>query len=1110
MPNVESVVRKAVSVFGSEATTKLASGTGEPEAQLRTPLDHLLSSVAEEGLDLRLVLNDEDLLSDVSAKPDWSVLVDGLVTGHIELKSPGKGADTSVYTGHDAEQWERLSALPNILYTDGNQWALYRSGELIGSIGEVEGDVRTSGDRLVPAGPRIAEILADFLLWVPIQPRTSKALATICANLCRLLRLEVLEALDADTQPLRNLADDWRELLFPEATDEMFADGYAQTVTFALLLARAEGIDFEGKSISGIATELGASNSLMGKALDVLTDPALFEKLATSLSTLHRLIAVVEWSEMEKRSGPATEGEWLYFYEYFLSVYDPELRKQTGSYYTPNEVVHAMVLLSDDLLRAKLDRPLGFANENVVTIDPAVGTGTYLLHVIDLVAAVVAVEEGVGAVPGRLEELSTRLIGFEKQTGPHAVAELRILEALSRHKARPGVKGTRLYVTDTLDNPFVEERHIPAVYGPIAASRKAANEVKASERVIVVIGNPPYREQVKGQGSWVETGQLEATDLPIFHDFIPPADLRVPGNHLRHLRNLYVYFWRWATWKVFEHHDPETDGIVAFITSSAWLRSPGFVGMRAHLRSLCNEIFVVDLGGGNRGGRRTENVFAIQTPVAIVIGYRSREREEREPARIFSSSLVKGTTSEKLERLAEVEGLESLEWTEVVGDAGSPFLPVGKAEWARHPLVDYLVPWGVTGVVTNRTWVHAPDPSVLTQRWDRLVEESDIDQRKILFKESYHRPIDKVLARPLPGFPMHEGTVEYESGACPPPVRFAFRSFDRQWLIPDIRLIHGPSPNLWAVRSERQVYMTYKHNDPISSGPGVTFSAYVPDVDHYHGRGGRASPLWRDATREVPNLLPGLCEFLATFLGFDPLPEHIMGYIAGVAGTRLYSERFYEELAESGIRIPLTKDGELFEALAEAGRRIIWLHTFGDRFVGPKLDEWAGPPRTADPRRPRVLASFPIPGRPAPSEIKWEPDDATPGVGILHVGEGRIYPVSEEVWEYNLSGMRVVEHWFGYRRRNPAGRRQSPLDDINSPDWPASYTTELLDLLNVLDLMVEEEQELVGLLDDLMESEVVTMEEMTGAGVLPVPPEASRAPTPPKGRQDEGLFEDPK
>ncbi|OOO02081.1 MAG: hypothetical protein USCGTAYLOR_01717 [Chromatiales bacterium USCg_Taylor] len=64
--------------------------------------------------------------------------------------------------------------------------------------------------------------------WEPIPPRSAKELAQLTARLCRLLRDEVTEQLALKSEALTGLAADWRKLLFPEATDEKFADGYAR------------------------------------------------------------------------------------------------------------------------------------------------------------------------------------------------------------------------------------------------------------------------------------------------------------------------------------------------------------------------------------------------------------------------------------------------------------------------------------------------------------------------------------------------------------------------------------------------------------------------------------------------------------------------------------------------------------------------------------------------------------------------------------------------------------------------------------------------------------------------------------------------------------------
>jgi type I restriction-modification system DNA methylase subunit len=122
--------------------------------------------------------------------------------------------------------------------------------------------------------------------------------------------------------------------------------------------------------------QLRKTNSLIGTALRLLTDDAANQNaLKTSLGTLTRVLAAVDWSAISKDKPEA----WLYFYEDFLEVYDNKLRKRTGSYYTPPEVVSAMVSMVDEALRGPLfERRTGFAAADVIVADPAVGTGTFL------------------------------------------------------------------------------------------------------------------------------------------------------------------------------------------------------------------------------------------------------------------------------------------------------------------------------------------------------------------------------------------------------------------------------------------------------------------------------------------------------------------------------------------------------------------------------------------------------------------------------------------------------------------------------------------------------------------------------------------------------------
>jgi hypothetical protein len=427
----------AVSAYGASVKPKLANIAigGSPEDQLRSPLEVLFRELAEiSGLPVGSVeLVWETTLADLKTRPDFAATVSKALVGFIEVKAPGKGADPRKFSDpHDKEQWDKLKSLPNLIYTDGNSFSLWRDGKLQGSIVHLEGNVESAGAKLA-APATLLPLISDFLRWEPIPPKTAKQLAQVSARLCRFLRDEVVEQMARGSPGLTGLAEDWRRLLFPQADDAQFADGYAQAVTFGLLVARARDISLSAGT-DRAAQELRKSNSLIGTALRLLTEDSLTqEALKASLGTLTRVLDAIDWHTISKDKPEA----WLYFYEDFLEVYDNALRKRTGSYYTPPEVVSAMVNLVDEALRGPLfDRSAGFAAADVIVAYPAVGTGTFLLGVLRRIAATVTDDQGAGTVRGAMEAAARRVIGFERQFGPFAVAQLRLIAELQALMAR--------------------------------------------------------------------------------------------------------------------------------------------------------------------------------------------------------------------------------------------------------------------------------------------------------------------------------------------------------------------------------------------------------------------------------------------------------------------------------------------------------------------------------------------------------------------------------------------------------------------------------------------------------------------------------------------------
>src|SRR5680860_1644854 len=123
-------IYRALQEFATAVKDKMGQlVVGEPEDQLRGPFENLMGEVAS-VLGRDVVCTGETALPDRLGRPDYAIHANHLLAGYVELKAPGTGAVASRFTGHNRNQFKRFSAIPNLLYTDGNQWALYRDGEL--------------------------------------------------------------------------------------------------------------------------------------------------------------------------------------------------------------------------------------------------------------------------------------------------------------------------------------------------------------------------------------------------------------------------------------------------------------------------------------------------------------------------------------------------------------------------------------------------------------------------------------------------------------------------------------------------------------------------------------------------------------------------------------------------------------------------------------------------------------------------------------------------------------------------------------------------------------------------------------------------------------------
>ena len=488
--------------------------------------------------------------------------------------------------------------------------------------------------------------------------------------------------------------------------------------------------------------------------------------------------------------------------------------------------------------------------------------------------------------------------------------------------------------------------------------------------------------------------------------------------------------------------------------------------------------------------RRADKHQGVQHPVCIVLASRSRTPGQG-AARVRYRALAKGRREAKFAELATVS-LGGKGWSDCPADPRATFLPELREGWGAFAALDAIIGDCGSGVMPGRTWIIAPDGVSLKRRWQRLIDEPNAEKRELLFHphEGGDRSVKKGDAKGLTGHHEMLSSVEFgllQKNSDKPefaklaaealrgvaPAHYGFRSFDRQWIIPDKRLINRPNPGLWDSHSDQQVYLSALMAHSPSSGPAISATAFVPDLHQYKGSfGGRAFPLWKDATATEANISPAVVAAFTKAFGTSVDPVDVFAYVAALLAHPAYTARFAADLVRPGLRVPLTASADFFAQAAKLGRKVIRLHTFGERFAteDPPL-----PPRVAKDG-PVIPKDGAIPSTPEhfPDSINYDAANRR-----LLIGTGFIDNVPPAVWAYQVSGKQVLRQWFSYRKKNRARpqigdrRPPSPLGDIQPEHWLPEYTSELINVLNVLAQLVELEPQQSDLLKQVCEGPLI-------------------------------------
>ncbi|HZC24731.1 MAG TPA: type ISP restriction/modification enzyme, partial [Candidatus Binatia bacterium] len=705
----------------------------------------------------------------------------------------------------------------------------------------------------------------------------------------------------------------------------------------------------------------------------------LSEHLDIATETLARVDGAVFFKRFRlptlDREDQAAETAITYFYEPFLQAFDPALRKELGVWYTPTAIVRYQVGRIDQLLRNELGCDRGFADERVIVLDPACGTGAYLLEVLRYTAEQLE-SEGAGATLGArlLEAICRRFIGFEILTAPFVVAQLQMYLMLARLGAAPDEKHRpAVFLTNALTG-WSGPDQLKLNFPELQEEHDAARKVKRDAKVIVVLGNPPYNR-------FVGVPLAEEADLADHYKGITrnkegkqvgqSALYSRWGVRKQLINDLYIRFFRLADIRIGEQAQ---FGIVTFISNSSYLAGRSHPIMRESILGHFDAIWIDNLHGNRIASERTpwgqscETIFNTgEIGPGIKVGtcvstFLKRSAPANRPSKLFLRDFW-GRAEKKREALLASLNLDSLTPAQQAAAAKTPegprpyeqfvpsenngwkFAPTGAAGFEDWPGFDDLFPKTFQGVNPNR----GLEGSVIDT--DRADLERRIDDyfSKITFDELKRR---------------HPELCESRARHNPDATRDKLRKaggLDKQKILPyllfplDGRWIYYETEGKFLNEARSELGDSLAANEflvgapqarrPSESRPLITASlfdlhlydwgavGFPAEVKAEPAIGGLFTPDPQELKPRA-NLAPGVWEALrigwtlkGDIRGGDAkrLCRDLFRYCVAIAHAPQYETDHKDSLAQDWPHIPIIKDRAEFEKAVGLGERIAQL-----------------------------------------------------------------------------------------------------------------------------------------------------------------------------------------
>ncbi|MFM7572761.1 MAG: type ISP restriction/modification enzyme, partial [Snowella sp.] len=931
--------------------------------------------------------------------PDFVISQNLQELGYIEAKDIG----VSLKKEEKSSQMKRyLGALGNLIFTDYLEFRWYVGGEFRSSASLGTFDKKGSFKADTEGQAQVEILIKGFLETEAPQAKTPKELAKKMADLAQLIRDAIaIKLKDAKEGILFDQYQSFQQVLIRDLTRTDFADMYAQTICYGLFAARCNIKTPQNFSRQTAAYALPKTNPFLRDIFDKIAGIDLDESIAWAVDILANILKLTDMEAILRDFGKRTRREdpVVHFYETFLAEYDPKMRQSRGVYYTPEPVVSYIVRSVDYILKEKFGIKDGLASKQkvlvpdpqdptkiieshqVLILDPAVGTGTFLHGVIDHIYESFKNKKGMWSSYVS-QHLLPRLFGFELLMAPYTVAHMKLgLQLQELGYEFDSDERLKVYLTNTLQESFQLEQQMISFGSRIKQEAEAAKEVKQENPVMVILGNPPYSGNSINTGNWIKAllnGQdtiLNTSTDSYFEVDGKPLEERNP----KWLNDDYVKFIRFGQWRI----EKTGYGVLAFITNHGYLDNPTFRGMRQSLLKTFDEIYIIDLHGNSKkkevspDGSPDQNVFDIQQGVVISIFIKYKQSKPKTGI-IYHQELWGMREIKKDKQLVSgkyhwllVNSFTSTNWQKIYPDA--PFYlfkPQNvdlRTEYYQSCKLGEIMSTNVLGFQTHRDqFVIDFDKAYLVKRFQEMRDNylsNDEYATKYELDDTQDWQLDKARK-------VLRNNDKWEENI----VQCLYRTFDERYCYYD---------NIVMDRPRRELIDHVLKKDNLCLGIGrqgiavqdpIWSLIFVSDkcIDaNIFRRGGinifplylyplDQSSLFKDglavnSNSRRPNLDEKFTQELAQKLNLEFIPdgkgdqtqtfgpEDIFNYIYAVFHSPTYRTRYAEFLKIDFPRVPLTSQTQLFWQLANIGDELVQIH-----LMKTQLDEIVGFPIEGD------------------------------------------------------------------------------------------------------------------------------------------------------------------